>query len=116
MPLELRLGEGTPVRAQALVDSGATVNVMPYRLGFELGAKWDKQTTTVKLTGNLADQEARALLVEALISGIEPVRLVFAWSQSEGTPLLLGQVNFFQEFDVCFRCLAGYFEIDRAST
>ncbi|MCB9767020.1 MAG: hypothetical protein H6751_01390 [Candidatus Omnitrophica bacterium] len=82
MPLELRLGEGTPVRAQALVDSGATVNVMPYRLGLKLGAKWDEQTTTVKLTGNLADQEARALLVEALISGIEPVRLVFAWSQS----------------------------------
>jgi len=28
--------------------------------------------------------------------------LVFAWTQAKNIPLLLGRINFFQEFDVCF--------------
>ena len=31
-----------------------------------------------------------------------PVRLAFAWVKSPGVPLILGQTNFFLEFDVCF--------------
>jgi hypothetical protein len=27
---------------------------------------------------------------------------VFAWTQATTVPLILGQVNFFMEFDVCF--------------
>jgi len=27
---------------------------------------------------------------------------VFAWTRAENVPLILGQVNFFMEFDVCF--------------
>ena len=30
------------------------------------------------------------------------MRLAFAWTRSDEVPLLLGQVNFFMEFDVCF--------------
>jgi hypothetical protein len=30
------------------------------------------------------------------------VQLVFAWSLSDDAPLLLGRMNFFLEFDVCF--------------
>jgi hypothetical protein len=30
------------------------------------------------------------------------VELAFAWTQSAETPLILGQVNFFMEFEVCF--------------
>ena len=33
---------------------------------------------------------------------VELVRLAFAWTQAENVPLLLGQVNFFMEFDTCF--------------
>jgi hypothetical protein len=39
VPIILRR-EGRTVEALALVDSGATVNVMPYELGLQLGATW----------------------------------------------------------------------------
>jgi hypothetical protein len=38
----------------------------------------------------------------AEIGAFPPVRLAFAWSRSDDVPLILGQVNFFMEFDVCF--------------
>jgi hypothetical protein len=49
LPLELRLGDGLPVRAQGLLDSGATVNVLPFSLGLRLGAVWENQKTAVTL-------------------------------------------------------------------
>ena len=54
------------------------------------------------LAGNLASVEARGLLVSAQIGNFAPVRLVFAWSRSDDAPILLGRMNFFLEFDVCF--------------
>lgn len=33
--------ESARVEALGLVDSGATINVLPYELGVALGAKWD---------------------------------------------------------------------------
>jgi hypothetical protein len=85
-----------------LLDTGATVNVLPYSVGVELGCVWEQQTTALSLTGNLTQYEARALVVQAVIGQFEPVQLVFAWTRATNVPLLLGQVNFFMEFDVCF--------------
>ena len=90
------------VSASGLVDSGATLNVLPYALGLELGLVWDQQTIPVRLTGNLAAAEARAVILTGIISQFPPVRLAFAWTQSSQVPLILGQVNFFMEFDVYF--------------
>jgi hypothetical protein len=70
--------------------------------GVELGYKWDRQTTALSLTGNLAQYEARVVLARAIVGQFEPVQLVFAWTQATKVPLILGQVNFFIEFDVCF--------------
>ncbi len=111
LPLELHFQNGPFVSAHGLVDSGATVNVLPYSIGLKMGAVWDAQTTRVTLTGNLGNQEARALLAEAKIADFPPVRLVFAWSKSDLVPLLLGQVNFFDVFDVCFHRSGRVFEI-----
>jgi hypothetical protein len=85
-----------------LLDTGASVGVLPYSIGIQLGAIWEEQTISVMLAGNLAPVEARGLLVSAQIGSFEPVRLVFAWSLSNDVPLLLGRMNFFLEFDVCF--------------
>jgi hypothetical protein len=90
------------VDVSGLLDTGASVNVLPYSVGIQLGAIWEEQTTSVILAGNLAPVEARGLLVSAQIGSFEPVRLVFAWSLSDDVPLLLGRMNFFLEFDVCF--------------
>lgn len=86
----------------ALLDTGASVNVLPYSAGVELGYEWDRQTTILSLTGNLAQYEARVVLAQAVVGQFEPVQLVFAWTQATNVPLILGQVNFFMEFDVCF--------------
>lgn len=101
VPLTLEF-DGNVASASALVDSGAALSVMPYNIGVQLGAVWEQQTIPVKLAGNLANSEARALLAIATIGNFAPVRLAFAWTQNNQVPLILGQVNFFMEFDVCF--------------
>lgn len=63
------------------------------------------------LAGNLASVKARGLLVSAQIGDFDPVRLVFAWSLSDDVPLLLGRMNFFLEFDVCFYRSQLVFEV-----
>jgi hypothetical protein len=110
LPLSLSY-RGTAVEVVGLLDTGASVNVLPYSVGIQLGAVWDEQTTSVTLAGNLATVEARGLLVSAQIGNFDPVRLVFAWSLSDDAPLLLGRMNFFLEFDVCFYRSKLVFEI-----
>ena len=56
----------------------------------------------ITLGGKLAHVEARGLVVMANVADFAPVRLVFAWAMSDQVPLILGQANFFLEFDVCF--------------
>jgi hypothetical protein len=90
------------VMASGLLDTGATVNVLPYETGLELGYEWERQTTALTLTGNLAQYEARVVLAQVIVGRFEPVQLIFAWTQATNVPLILGQVNFFMEFDVCF--------------
>jgi hypothetical protein len=110
VPLTLEFG-GRSVDVSALVDSGAALNVLPYRVGIQLGAVWEQQTTAVRLTGNLAESEARAIVLTGTVARFAPVRLAFAWTRSDRVPVILGQVNFFTEFDVCFFRSRGVFEI-----
>ena len=85
-----------------LLDTGASVNVLPYQIGLRLGAIWEKQTISIPLAGNLSQQEAKGLLVSAKVGHFPSVNLVFAWAKVDNIPLLLGRTNFFKEFDVCF--------------
>ncbi|MCT7968050.1 hypothetical protein NG799_17195 [Laspinema sp. D1] len=85
-----------------LLDTGASLNVLPYHVGVALGADWEEQTLSIPLAGNLAPVEARGLAVMGQISDFPPVRLAFAWAKSDVPPIILGQLNFFMEFDVCF--------------
>jgi hypothetical protein len=109
--LPLALAGKRSVPASGLLDTGAAVNVLPYRVGVDLGFDWDEQTTTVQLSGNLAIADARAVLVSAVVAGFAPVRLAFAWAKVDTVPLILGQINFFLEFDVCFFRARQIFEI-----
>jgi len=96
---------------KGILDTGSTVNVLPYEVGIKLGAIWEQQKISVKLTGNLANLEARALILTATVNKFEPVKLAFAWTQAENVPLILGQMNFFLEFDICFYGSQATFEI-----
>ena len=39
--------------------------------------------------------------------------LMFAWANSNEVPVLLGQTNFFVEFNACFYHSQNYFEVWR---
>lgn len=90
------------VEVTGLLDTGASINVLPYTLGIQLGSVWEDLNISVQLAGNLAPVEAKGLVLSAQIGNFAPGRLVFAWSLTDNVPLLLGRMNFFQEFDVCF--------------
>ena len=101
LPFELILGDSS-ISAVGLLDSGSTVKVLPYRIGIQLGANWSAQRISIPLAGNLAAVEARAIALQAKVGNFPPVKLAFAWAQTDAAPLLLGQINFFHYFDVCF--------------
>jgi len=99
-----------------LVDSGATVNVLPYEVGVQLGGVWDATKATLRLAGNLGSLPAMPFFALAEIGGFAPVRLAFAWVNSNAVPLILGQTNFFMEFEVCFYRSALEFEVTPRTT
>lgn len=109
LPIKLAATKSTEV--PALLDTGATVNVLPFSCGTDLGFEWSRQTTTIQLGGNLSTAEARVVAVLAVVGDFPPVRLAFAWTRSDQVPVILGQMNFFMEFDVCFFRSRQLFEI-----
>lgn len=114
MPLlPLRLSHGAQdVAVSGLLDTGAAVNVLPYSVGEQLGFVWEQQRTSIVLSGNLARLPARGIVISATVASFAPVRLAFAWTQTEHVRLLLGQANFFMEFDVCFFRSRSEFEVE----
>ncbi|TFI55453.1 retroviral-like aspartic protease [Mastigocladus laminosus UU774] len=101
LPLTLTY-KNCSVEVMALLDTGASVNVLPYEVGLQLGIVWEEQTIPIQLSGNLARLEARGLVLSATVGDFTPVLLAFAWTKSTQAPLILGHMNFFAEFDVCF--------------
>ena len=61
--------------------------------------------------GNLASVEARVVVLSAVVGSFPPVRLAFAWARTDAVSVILGQVNFFMEFDVCFFRSRGLFDV-----
>jgi hypothetical protein len=110
LPLTLTY-KNNALQVLGLLDSGADVNVLPYRQGLELGAIWDEQRYELSLSGNLANFDARGIILSVEIGGLAPASMAFAWSKSEHVPLLLGQMNFFTTFDVCFFGSEKEFEV-----
>jgi hypothetical protein len=101
--LPLVLGHQNQLKAvNGLLDTGADVNVIPFQIGLELGFHWEEARTGLQLSSNLRNYETRAVLVDGRVGNFPPVRLAFAWTRFEQCPVILGQINFFAEFDVCF--------------
>lgn len=96
-----------------LIDSGSTVSVLPYDFGLELGLIWEEQTIPTPLTGSLKKAPAWGVVIVGQVPPFAPVPLKFAWTKvtSDKVPVLLGQINFLQEFDVCLSGSQQVFEI-----
>lgn len=102
------------IEAIGLLDTGATVSVLPFSVGEALGFVWDDQPSLPPLTGNLGRIEARGILALAshpLLTPNKAIQLAFAWSRADNVPLVFGQTNFFMSFDVCFFRSEAAFEI-----
>lgn len=115
LPLTLTY-QNRSLQVSGLLDTGASVNVLPYEIGLGLGAIWERQTLAVPLGGNLAKFEARALVLTANVERFSPVELAFAWTKDRNAPLILGHMNFFLAFDVCFYRAELAFEISPKRT
>lgn len=89
------------VRVKALIDSGAMVNVIPKQVGERLNLNWE-EGEDVTLGGNLGKAPARAFFLNCTVQGLEVTQLELNWSMLEDVPVILGQFDFFQNFDVCF--------------
>jgi len=113
LPLHLS-HQGRAVAVTALLDTGSTVDVLPYDVGLQLGLIWGQSAIPARLTGNLATIPAYGVAVHATVGQFQPVLLAFAWVQTDTIPVILGQMNFFQEFDVCFFRSRAVFEIRKA--
>ena len=101
LPLILTNGKRS-IEVIALLDTGASVNVLPYEIGLQLGAVWENQTVQIPLSGNLAHSDSRGLVLTGTVAHFPPSLLAFVWTQSTDVPVILGHMNFFAEFNVCF--------------
>ncbi|VAW43381.1 hypothetical protein MNBD_CHLOROFLEXI01-3253 [hydrothermal vent metagenome] len=110
LPIQLGFHDQT-VETVGLLDSGATVNVLPFTTGLQLGLVWEEPHPEMQLTGNLANLPAKGVIISAQAVSFPAVDLAFAWSQSDEIPLLLGQINFFMTFDICFFRSRNVFEL-----
>jgi hypothetical protein len=103
--------QGQDVSVSGLLDSGAEINVLPYRFGIELGEIWKPELATIRLGGRFNQIPACPLVVQTTVGKFAAVRLAFAWAENDQVPVILGQVNFFMEFDVCFYRARQAFEL-----
>ena len=115
LPITLSKGSKT-VDVVALLDTGASVNVLPYEIGIQLGAVWENQTVSIPLSGNLSSSAARGVVLSGSVANFAPVDLAFAWTQSNDVPVILGHMNFFAEFNVCFYRQKLTFELSPIQT
>ena len=101
------------VTVSALVDSGATISLLPYGIGCQLGLVWEEQTIPIQLGGPLRGIPAKAVLLSGSITGLPETSFVMAWVAETEQPIppILGQVNFFQQFKVTFEGYANAFDI-----
>jgi hypothetical protein len=110
--LPIRLSNGPRhVDELALIDSGAAIGILPFDIGIQLGLNWHAPMPSVMLGGNLGRHVAKGLSLDVRIGVFPPVQIIFAWSQLPDARLILGEVNFFTEFDICFHRSQSYFEV-----
>ena len=93
----------TPVSIVALVDSGADVCFCAKYIGEWLGIKFNKKQTSRFTTAN----NSRFIAIEETITLIAcgkifDCRFFFADDLPKETPIILGQLGFFEKFKITF--------------
>ena len=110
LPIRLSRGQ-VAIDVIGLIDSGADISVLPFTIGLQFGVDWNSLVVPCFVGGSAGRIPGKMLLLTGAIATFPPVQLVFAWVQSDTVPLILGQTNFFMEFDVCFFRSQNSFQI-----
>lgn len=113
LPITLK-NQQHEVETLALVDSGADMCILPYDVGVKLGGDWDKQQRIVGLSGLVGQVESRAFVVDLFVGNWRLGKLGFAWTSEPDVAVILGQVDFFSVFNVCFMRSTQQFELELA--
>jgi hypothetical protein len=103
IPVTLKSKTGKNFEATALLDTGAAINVLPYHVGLALDLNWDDHKEyPVQLGGAFRGVSGYYIKVLLQVGNLPVQEIAFGWMQSDDVPVLLGNINFFQRFDVCF--------------
>ena len=102
LPLQIFSRGGKSVQEAALLDTGAPFSVLPRSIGENLGLNWKDARQFVKLGGGLSGAQTKAVVLKTIALSFEPLDVAFAWAENDGPRLILGQINFFQNFRICF--------------
>jgi hypothetical protein len=114
VPIRLSRG-GVNLDVAGIVDSGASVSVLPYSVGARFGIDWDSLSVPCIIGGSVGGMPGKMLVLDGTIHPFPPVPLVFAWVRDDRPPILLGQTNFFMEFDAFLFRRQGFFQIQPAT-
>ncbi|HFE66432.1 MAG TPA: retroviral-like aspartic protease [Chloroflexi bacterium] len=112
LPIQL-FSDTENILVYALVDSGSALNILPFDVGLELGLVWEEQNFPLDMGGFLENVQAYGVVLHVKLTNFSWTKLAFAWVErpSPEVRVLLGQMNFFQEFDVHFYGHQNIFEI-----
>jgi hypothetical protein len=99
----------------ALVDSGASISVLPWSVGLRFGEDWDTLGIACPVGGSAGGAAGKILVVTGTVAPFAPVPLVFSWVKTDAIPIIVGQTNFFLYFDVFFARNRSFFEVQPAA-
>lgn len=113
IPLTLEHGSER-VAAVASLEPGMASSVLPYSLGLRLGAGWTGHTIPIYVPGRKAAVQVAPLMIRGSIAPFPSVILFFGWAATDKVPVILGQQNFFEQFDICYHKARSQVEISPA--
>ncbi len=99
----------------ALIDSGASMSVLPYNVGLAFGMSWKLLPHSLYIGGAGGSVQAKRLDLTAVVAPFAPTSLTFAWVNTNSYPFVLGHANFLFKFDVFLSRRHSYFEIQPAT-
>jgi hypothetical protein len=103
IPVTLQSRGGVFHTAFGLLDTGASISVLPNAIAVSLGLVWqDFAAYPVRLGGVFRGRNGRFVKLKVEVGSLPMQEVVFGWLQDDDAPLILGNANFFDVFDACF--------------
>lgn len=98
----------------ALVDTGASVNVLPHSVGLHLGLDWNSSSDGPEIGGSIAGVSKKVKLLFK-IRDFDALEMEFCWLFHDRARVILGHDDFLKNFDVCFSTCNRVFSITKSN-